>query len=70
MVSQRTEPSMTAEDTSWRVTRIGLRGDPRVAELALDTLRKIEGVHDVSIHLSCATVLGTPNNEELLTAVR
>lgn len=56
------------ESTSLRVTRLGIRGDPRVAELALPALRGVAGVQDVSISLGCATILGSRVDEDRLIA--
>ena len=56
-------------DPQWRVLRIGINGDPRLANAAAAALEAVEGVHGVSISQACATVLGTPRALDLLNAV-
>ena len=63
-------PLSDSSDDCWRVTRVGIRGNPLEAVAALDALKNVDGVADVSFSLSCATILGNPDEGALLGAVR
>ena len=64
---------MVSDDGEWSVLRLGLKGDPNqvqlVREETSEALGAVPGVREVSIHMGYATILGTPNPEDLLVAV-